>query len=183
MKILTQIFLDPFYDCDDRPESAVCKAAEGGIYAAEARRAEAGMESAFAGLQTLEFHPQGSMEQQLGIGQTPTLVFFDATGSTALTRLSKGQITKTRVEQIYTFLADLEPAGDGSGGFVTSDGDTVFQRDLWEQTEGSWFGMGLGPALGGCPGWLPKIICNFPVWVVLLVVLLMVLMIFNSLRK
>ena len=182
MKIRTEIFLAPFYDCDDRPDSSVCNAAHEGIIAVETGRAKAGLDSAFAGLFTTEFDPAGAIEKQLGISKQPTLIFFDESGNVALARLVKSQISKTRVETIYRFLSSLEAEENGNGGYVTADGESVSQKELWEKTEGSWFGLGLGIAFGGCPKWMPKAVCELPLYLAALFLILMIFLIIKVVK-
>ena len=180
MRIRTIVYISPYVDCEQAVSNSVCRAVIEGIRKAEEKRAKQGLEQSFVSLHSYEYLPNGTEEKAIGIDKAPTVVFFDENRNVALSKLSRRDITEQRVKSTFLYLASLEKAETGEK-YVDQNGQEVGEKDLIDMwgTGGWGFGLGLGPMLGGCPKWFPKWLCEFPVWILLLVVILVVLFLFK----
>lgn len=185
MKIRAEIYLSPYVDCDDNRQDSVCAAVWEGIFQAEQARSQNGAGApALTSLHSVEYIRGGEEEKALDITATPTLIFFDDSRNVALSKLSRSQISKGRVKSTFLYLASLAPSSDGDS-YIDADGDEVGSKDLIDMWgDGKWgFGLGLGQALGGCPKWMPKVICDFPFWIISMVVVLLIILFILKLAK
>lgn len=184
MKIRAEIYLSPYVDCDENRQDSTCAAVWEGIFQAEQDRSQQGETMpALTSLHSVEYVQNGAEEKALDIQTTPTLIFFDDQRNIALAKLSRSQISQSRVKQTFLYLAALEPAGEGDT-YIDASGEEVGQEDLIDLWgSGKWgFGLGLGQVLG-CPKWMPKVICDFPFWIFTVMLIAIALLLILKLRK
>lgn len=184
MKIRAELYLSPYVDCDESREDSICAAVWDGIWLAEQKRHDQGEnEAALLSLHSVEFVPGGAEEQALDIQATPTLVFLDDSRNMALTKLTRSQISTGNVKRTFLYLAALTPSGVDDT-YIDANGDEVGQKDLIDMWgSGGWgLGLGLGQVLG-CPKWMPRAICNFPFWMLTLLVIAVALMLLLKMRR
>lgn len=122
--------------------------------------------------------PDAEILNQTHINRLPTLLFVRVTGGqmTAILSRLEGTVPQSRIRTEFRRLLNQEPqytAGQGSGT------DDLLELD----GRGGFFGLGLGEGLGGCPKWLPGWICDFPLWIVALVILAIIVLLTLKMRK
>lgn len=110
--------------------------------------------------------PNAEILQQTNINRLPTLLFVRVTNGqmTAILSRKEGIVPQSRIRTEFRRLLNKEPVyepGEGGGS-----------EDLIDMSgRGGFFGLGLGDGLG-CPRWMPGWICDFPLWIVLLIIVL-----------
>ncbi len=140
----------------------------------------------FGGLTIKLFNPKEEEQKILSINQIPSLVFYDAEKGMAVQKLVGSKVDYARVREVAEFLFDLEPDPDGTGGYVSySTGNAYGVEDIIDMRgTGGWgMGLGLGNIFGGCPKWMPKVICNFPFWIFTVMLIAIALLLILKLRR
>lgn len=114
----------------------------------------------------VEAHPQSEILSQTHINRLPTILYVRVSGGQMTSILSRleGTVPQSRIRSEFRRLLNKEPiyepgAGGGSDDLIDMSG------------RGGFFGLGLGDGLG-CPRWMPGWICDFPLWIVLLIIVL-----------
>ncbi|MEZ4991896.1 MAG: hypothetical protein R2824_15855 [Saprospiraceae bacterium] len=111
-------------------------------------------------------YPEAEILQQTHINRLPTLLFVRVTDGqmTAILSRLEGTVPQSRIRSEFRRLLNKEP--------VYSSGEGGGSDDLIDLSgRGGFFGLGLGDGLG-CPKWMPTWICDFPLWIVLLIIVL-----------
>ncbi|PHN00764.1 hypothetical protein [Flavilitoribacter nigricans] len=104
--------------------------------------------------------PEAEILSQTNISRLPTLLFVRVINGqmTAILSRKEGTVPQSRIRTEFRRLLKQEPVyepGDGGG-----------TDDLIEMNgRGGFFGLGMGDGLGGCPKWMPGWICDFPLWI------------------
>ena len=122
--------------------------------------------------------PEAEILSQTNINRLPTLLFVRVVNGqmTAILSRKEGTVPQSRIRTEFRRLLKQEPVYEPGEGGSTDD-----LIDL--SGNGGFFGLGLGDGLGGCPKWLPNWICNFPFWLVIVFLAVVVVLLTLKFKK
>ena len=115
--------------------------------------------------------PDAEILSQTRINTIPTLLFCRVEDNVITSILSRleGNVSEAKIRSEFKRILSKEPSnesGEGSG-----------DDDLFEADGKGGLGIGLGGALGGCPKFLPKWLCDFPFWILIAILAVIVILI------
>lgn len=178
MRLIVEYFANEFYTA----ENALDQAPRFGqlVDGVDDATAIVGNET-FAGAFTNQIDTENDQHQLLGISKSPTVVFLDADRGAALGKLEGSQITRSRVKQMWLFLAGLE-FEPGTEDYITEDGKPMDEIQLFEASAGLIPGS-FGGLIGGCPSWMPSVVCGWNSRKVLLIAVAVIALLIILKRK
>ena len=122
--------------------------------------------------------PQSEILSQTNINRLPTLLFVRVTNGqmTAILSRKEGTVPQSRIRTEFRRLLKQEPVYTPGEGGGTDDIIDLNGR-------GGFFGLGLGEGIGGCPKWMPGWICDFPFWIVIVLLAVLAVMLTLKFKK
>ena len=122
--------------------------------------------------------PEAEILSQTNINRLPTLLFVRVTGGqmTAILSRKEGTVPQSRIRSEFRRLLKREPVYTSGEGGETDD---IIDMN----GSGGFFGLNFGEGIGGCPKWMPGWICDFPFWIVIVLLAAVAVLITLKFKK
>lgn len=125
----------------------------------------------------IKAEPDAEIIDQVNFKKYPTLLFCRVKDGQIVAVLSRLEGAASYKEIQARFLKHLKAEP------TTKPGEGGGEDDFWNADGSGGLGLGIGDLFkGGCPSWLPNWICDFPVWLFALLIILLVLVTIKILK-